>query len=77
MTKPLDLQQTIRYLWKDKVHIFHLAPWDFKLGHLLGHSDLMKIMAHFGRWQKMSDTSISSKLVLERIYGCLKMQHYM
>ena len=31
---------------------------------MLGHSDLVKIMAHFGRWQKLSDTSISSSLFL-------------
>ena len=67
VTKPLDLQQTKRYLWKEKVHIFHLAPWDFKLAHLLGHSDLMKIMAHFGRWRKMSIRSISSSLSLKQV----------
>ena len=48
-----------------EVHIFYLSPLDFKLGHLLGHSDLMKIMAHFGRRHKMSDTSISSSLSLD------------
>ena len=34
--KPLSLQHTKRYLWKDNVHIFHLAYWDFRLAHLLG-----------------------------------------
>ena len=67
VTKPLDLQQTKRYLWKDKVHIFHLAHWDFKFTHPLGHSGLMKIMAHFGRWQNMSDTSISFSLSLDGV----------
>ena len=62
MTKPLGLQQTKRYLWKDNVHIFHLAPRDWKSAHLLGHSGLLKIMAHFGDGKKMSDTSISSSL---------------
>ena len=55
---------TKRYLWKDKVHIFYLVPWDFNLVCLLGHSDLMKIMDHLGRWQNMSDSSISSSLSL-------------
>ena len=44
--------KTKMYLWKDKVHIFHLAPWDFELAHLLGHSDLMKILAHLGDGKK-------------------------
>ena len=51
-------------MWKNNAPIFLLAPWDFKLAHLLGHSDLVKIMAHFGQWQKLSDTSISSSLSL-------------
>ena len=30
----------------------------------MGHSDLLKIMALFERWQKMNDVSISSSLSL-------------
>ena len=62
VAKPLDLPKGI--CGKTKVHIFYLVPWDFDLVRLFGHSSLMKIMDHFGRWQKMSDTSISSSLSL-------------
>ena len=56
--------QKVSVEWKDNVHIFHLVPRDLKSADLLGQSGLLKIIARFGRWQKMSDTSLSSSLSL-------------
>ena len=64
VTKPLDLQWTTKHHWKDIGHIFHLASWDLKSIHPLGHSCLVKIMGPSCLFGKLSDTSISSSLSL-------------
>ena len=38
-------------------HIFHLASWDLKSVHSLGHSSLLKIMVPLGLVCKLSDMS--------------------
>ena len=62
--KPLNIQSSERYLWKDDIHIFLKTPWGLKYAHRLGHNGPGKIMAPCGQRQKVSDTSISSSLSL-------------
>ena len=55
VTKPLDRLLTTRLHSKDNGHIFHLAPWDLKSVHLLGHSCLVKFMGPLCLIGKLSE----------------------
>ena len=76
ITKPLDLQCIMRYLWKDNIQIFHLVPKEVMYVQRFGCKQVLKIMATSRTPSFMSDTSISSSLSLDlateiRTYGKL------
>ena len=52
------------YLLRDEIRIFHLAAWDLKFYQMFGSNWHLKSVVYYGRWQKMSDTSITSSLSL-------------
>ena len=64
ITKPLDLQCIMRYLWKDNIQIFHLVPKEVMYVQRFGCKQVLKIMATSRTPSFMSDTSISSSLSL-------------
>ena len=70
ITKPLDLQCIMRYLWKDNIQIFHLVPKEVMYVQRFGCKQVLKIMATSRTPSFMSDTSISSSLSLHG-YGTL------
>ena len=65
ITKPLDLQCIMRYLWKDNIQIFHLVPKEVMYVQRFGCKQVLKIMATSRTPSFMSDTSISSSLSLD------------
>ena len=66
VTKPLNQNWILRYQWKDHIHIFHLVPCAWNSVHWICLSDHVKIVAPEGKRAKLSDTSISSSLSLDR-----------
>ena len=64
ITKPLDLQCIMRYLWKDNIQIIHLVPKEVMYVQRFGCKQVLKIMATSRTPSFMSDTSISSSLSL-------------
>ena len=64
ITKPLDLQCIMRYLWKDNIQIIHLVPKEVMYVQRFGCKQVLKIMATSRTPSFLSDTSISSSLSL-------------
>ena len=67
ITKPLDLQCIMRYLWKDNIQIFHLVPKEVMYVQRFGCKQVLKIMATSRSPSFLSDMSISSSLSLTQV----------